>query len=159
MENSIAIILLTVVTSFGFVVFFGAPFLPTRSPQILAAFDLLNLKKGATLLELGCGDGKVLIAAAERGYHAIGIEINPILACIAWVRTRKYGKLVQVRFGNFWKMKWPSSDGVFVFLLDRYMPALEQKMNSHGGKLVSVAFKIPNKNEIEEKNGDFLYKF
>ena len=45
------------VISFGFVVFVGPPYLPTLDKQVRTALDLLDLKKGQTLLELGCGDG------------------------------------------------------------------------------------------------------
>jgi ribosomal protein L11 methylase PrmA len=64
---------------FGFVVAFGAPYLPTLRPQITMALDMLDLKKGQTLLELGSGDGRVMMAAAERGWNVIGYELNPLL--------------------------------------------------------------------------------
>src|SRR5215813_12979466 len=94
-----------VVLCFAFVVFFGAPFLPTLQPQITAALDLLDLKPGQTMLELGCGDGRVLIAAAERGIVAVGYELNPLLAAVAWLRTRRYGKQVKVLCGDYWRLK------------------------------------------------------
>lgn len=65
---------------FGGVLLFGAPYLPTLTPQVQAALELCKLQSGDTLLELGCGDGKVLIAAAERGATVIGYELNPLLA-------------------------------------------------------------------------------
>src|SRR6478672_10765863 len=96
-----------IVMCFAFVVFFGAPFLPTLRPQIDTALNLLDLKPGQTILELGCGDGRVLIAAATRGIYAVGYELNPLLAAIAWLRTRRYGKQVRVICGNYWRLKWP----------------------------------------------------
>jgi SAM-dependent methyltransferase len=81
------VLVLLCLGAFAAVIFFGAPYLPTLRPQIQAAFALLELKPGQTLLELGCGDGKVLVAAAEAGYKAVGIELNPILALVAWART------------------------------------------------------------------------
>lgn len=148
-----------VVLFFGFVVFFGAPYLPTLTPQVRAAFDLLRLRPGDTLLELGCGDGKVLLAAAERGCRAVGIELNPLLAVIAWLRTRKYRGRVIVRCGNFWRMRWPESDAVYTFLLNRYMPELDKRMREQGGKLASVAFQVPGREPAAEQNGVFLYDY
>lgn len=148
-----------VVLFFGFVVFFGAPYLPTLTPQVRAAFDLLRLRPGDTLLELGCGDGKVLLAAAERGCRAVGIELNPLLAVIAWLRTRKYRGRVIVRCGNFWRMQWPESDAVYTFLLNRYMPELDKRMREQGGKLASVAFQVPGREPAAEQNGVFLYDY
>ena len=70
------IIALVVVLLFGFVVIFGAPYLPTLSRQTEDALELLDLKTGQTLLELGSGDGRVLLAAAKRNLKAVGYEIK-----------------------------------------------------------------------------------
>ncbi len=155
------VILLGVVMGglFTGVLLYGAPYVPTLRPQVETALDLLALKPGQTLLELGCGDGKVLRAAAERGLQAVGVELNPVLALVAWVRTRRYGGAVRVVYGNFWQVNWPPSDGVFVFLLDRYMGKLDVRMQEYRRPLVSVAFKIPDKLVASEKNGVFLYRY
>ena len=148
-----------VLVAFAGVLLVGAPYLPTLRPQIYTAFELLDLKQGQTVLELGCGDGKVLIAAAEKGYRAIGIELNPFLWAIAWLRTRRYGSKVQVIWGNFWHMAWPPADAVFVFLLDRFMPKLDSVMQKRGGKLVSIAFRVPAAAVAAERNSVFLYRY
>ena len=63
----IALLILAVITLiFGFVIFFGAPYLPTTTRQIEAALKLLKLKKGEHLLELGAGDGSVALAALKK---------------------------------------------------------------------------------------------
>ena len=72
---------------FNFVILFGAPFLPTMKKQVKPAMDLMNLKPGQKMLELGCGDGRLLIAAAEEGLIATGIELNPLLVIICRIRT------------------------------------------------------------------------
>lgn len=151
--------LLCCLAAFAAVVLFGAPYLPTLRPQIVAAFELLALKPGQTLFELGCGDGKVLIAAAEAGYKAIGIELNPLLVIVARLRTHKYRANVQVRWGNYWRMSWPEADGVFVFLLDRFMPKLDERMQQYKKPLASVTFKIPGKKIAKEYDGVFLYLY
>src|SRR3982751_238116 len=91
-----------IIVCFAGVLLFGAPYLPTLKPQIQTALKLADLKSGQTLLELGCGDGKVLIAAAQRGLHVVGYELNPLLFLVAWLRTRRYRKQVRVVWGNFW---------------------------------------------------------
>ena len=151
---------------FGFVLLFGAPYLPTLSKQVKTALDMADLQPGQTLLELGCGDGKVLIAAAERGWTVIGYELNPLLAGLAWLRTRRYGKRVKVVCGNFWSLKWPHADAIFVFLLDKYMVKLDTKIaqdyspaKSRSLKLVSFAFQIPHKQPDKVRSGIYLYKY
>ncbi|QQS19340.1 class I SAM-dependent methyltransferase [Candidatus Saccharibacteria bacterium] len=152
-------IILVVLLLFGLAVFFGAPYLPTLTPQVKTALELLNLRPGQTLLELGSGDGKVLLAAAQAGYHAVGIELNPLLVLVSLWRTRRYRKQVRVMLGNFWNVTWPSADAVFVFLLDRYMPKLDKRMSEYKKPLASVAFKMPGRAVTAEKQGVFLYLY
>lgn len=153
------IIISTVLLLFGAVVFLGAPYLPTRRQQAEAALDLLSLKPGDRLLELGCGDGKVLLLAAQRGLKVTGYELNPILAAVARLRTWRYRDIVDVVWADYWQAKWPDSDGVFVFLIEKFMPKLEKRMIKHGGPLASVAFQIPNRPVSAQKDGVFLYSF
>jgi hypothetical protein len=144
------------------VLFVGAPYLPTLTPQVAVALKLADLSPGQTMLELGCGDGKVLIAAARQGIKVVGYELNPILAFIAWARTRRYRSHVQVIWGNFWQCSWPPAEAIFVFLLPRYMPKLHNKCMRYAHrpvKLVSFAFEIPGQKPTRQKAGLFLYNY
>lgn len=141
---------------------FGAPYLPTLTPQVRAALKLADLQPGQTLLELGSGDGKVLLAAAEQGIRVIGYELNPLLVAVAWLRTRRHRELVTVRWVNMWKVQWPQTDAIFVFLLPKYMKKLDKKIvqqNYTCVKLVSFAFKIPDRKIDSELDGVFLYMY
>lgn len=153
---------LVLILSFSFVLLYGAPYLPTLRPQVKTALDLLDLKPGQTMLELGCGDGKVLIAAAERGIRSIGYELNPILAAWAWLRTRRYRRLVRIVWGNYWTQPWPPCEGIFAFLLPRFMSKLDKKVvqqTSQPVKLVSFAFQIPGRRASRQVAGVFRYDY
>jgi len=158
----VAIVFIVVMFCFAFVLLFGAPYVPTLDAQMNTALDLLDLEKGHTMLELGCGDGKVLLAAAARGYKAVGYELNPILALIAWLRTWRYRGQVTVVCGNFWARRWPEADGVFVFLLDKFMVRLDMVVTAQQHRpirLVSFAFQIPGKEPSITKDGIYLYVY
>ncbi len=159
----IVLIVITIfVLLFGFVLFFGAPYLPTLKKQSEEALDLLDLKTCQTLLELGCGDGRVLKAAAKRGLQAIGYELNPILVIIAKIYTLPERKSVKIIWGNYWSKSWPKTDGIFVFLLNKYMEKLDSKIIQECDKpikLVSFAFKVPNRKILKEKDALYLYKY
>lgn len=147
---------------FGFVILFGAPYLPTLGKQQEAALDLLDLKPGQTMLELGSGDGRMLVAAARRGIRTIGYELNPLLALWSWLITRRYRRLVTVKWGSFWRAKLPATDGIYVFLQDRFMGRLHTKITQeirNSVKVVSYAFKLPGSKHKTEKNGMYLYVF
>lgn len=147
---------------FCFVLLFGAPFLPTLAPQIDKALELLNLREGETMLELGCGDGRVLIAAAKRGLQVVGYELNPLLAAVAWLRTRPYRKQVKVVWGDYWVEQWPAAQGIFAFLLPRYMSKLHKKIMQYPYRplrLASFAFAIPDLKPACLERGVYLYEY
>lgn len=155
-------VVLALTACFTVVLLYGAPYLPTLSKQVETALDMLDLKPGDTMLELGCGDGKVLIAAAERGWNAVGYELNPVVAAVAWMRTRRCKTKVKVVCGNFWAIKLPPAEGIFVFLLDRFMPRLDANIardSKKPVKLVSFAFQIPGKQPTLTKDGLHLYEY
>lgn len=147
---------------FSGVLLFGAPYLPTLKGQINAALKLAALKPGDHLIELGCGDGRVLIAAAKQGLKVTGYELNPLLVAVAWLRTRRYRRQVKIIWGNFWQQDWPPAEAVFTFLLPKYMGKLNTKMEQYKYrpvKLISHAFLIPRKKAIASQNGVHLYHY
>lgn len=160
---NLALILTAVLfVCFVFVIAFGAPFLPILKPEVPKALDLIDLKPGQTLLELGSGDGRILIEAAKRGIHSVGYELNPLLVIYSWIKCWKYRKLIKVVWANYWWKKMPPADGIFVFLLQPYMEKLDKKIIqecSNPVKLVSFVFYIPNKKPTRKKRGLFLYQY
>lgn len=148
---------------FGVVVLFGPPYLPTKRRQIETALDLLALKPGQTLLELGSGDGRVMRAAAQRGLKVVGIEINPLLVLLSWLWLWRFQGQVRVIWGGYFTAKWPQADGIFTFMIQRQMKRLDGHIESWRGsrplKLASVAFHIPGKKPARHKNGVFLYDY
>lgn len=151
-----------VIILFGFVLLFGAPYVPTLRRETDKALDMLNLKEGQTLYELGCGDGRVLKRAAERGLNGVGIELNPILVLAARINTWKYRRQIRIKWGNFWKADISKADGIFVFLLDKFMARLDKKVEKEAGKplsLISFAFKIPDKKPTQVNNGLYMYSY
>jgi 16S rRNA A1518/A1519 N6-dimethyltransferase RsmA/KsgA/DIM1 with predicted DNA glycosylase/AP lyase activity len=147
---------------FGFVVFFGPPYVPTLDKQINAALDLLDLSPTQTMLELGSGDGRVLKAAAKRGWNVVGYELNPILVLISWLVTIRYRKQVRLVCGNFWTKKWPPAEGIFIFMIGRQMKKIDKRIESLSNrpiKLASFAFKIPNKRPTKQRKGIYLYEY
>ncbi|MCA9325355.1 class I SAM-dependent methyltransferase [Candidatus Saccharibacteria bacterium] len=154
--------LFVILLCFGVVLLVGAPYLPTMKKQVQAGLDLLDLKPGQTMLELGCGDGKVLIAAAQRGIVCVGYELNPILAAISWLRTRRFGRRVRVVWGDYWRTEWPTADGIYAFILPKYMPKLDTKITQlkhNSVRLVSIAFPIDTRKPAKSTQGLYLYVY
>lgn len=160
--SALLLAVMGLVLIFGFVVFFGAPYLPTLKKQTEEALDMLALQPGQTLLELGAGDGRVMRAAARRGLRVTGIELNPLLCAVAYLVTWRYRKQVTIICGDMWHATWPPADGIFVFLLDKYMPKLDKKIIQEFSvpvKVMSYTFKIPGRRPVGERGPLMLYVY
>ncbi len=150
------------VLTYGAVLMFGAPYFPTLKQPVEEGLDLLGLKSGQVVYDLGCGDGRLLKAAAKRGLRAVGYELNPFVFLYAWFTTLRYGRQVKVRFGNFWSKDLAKADGVFVFLITHFMDRLDTKLASElrpGTLVVSHAFKLPGRKVVRKKGAMLLYEF
>lgn len=159
----ISLVLLAVIFAFGMVVFVGPPYLPTMRKQTEAALDMLGLKPGQTLLELGSGDGRIMLAAAKRGIKVVGIELNPFLVAVSWVVTFKYRSQIRLIWGSYWGAPWPRADAIFTFMLPKYMSRLDSRIHKWrpevATKLASFAFAVPDKEPIEKREGVYLYEY
>jgi hypothetical protein len=147
---------------FGLVVLVGPPYLPTMRRQVKSALDLLDLQPGQTLLELGSGDGRVLLAAARRDLKAVGIELNPVLVIISYFVTWKYRSQVRIIWASYWGPQWPRADAIFTFMLPRYMTRLDDRIEKWRPKpvrLASYAFTIPGREPVQERDGIYLYEY
>lgn len=147
---------------FAAVLLFGAPYLPTMSKQIDTALKLASLKPGETIIELGAGDGRVMLAAARQGVNVVGYELNPLLFGICWLRTLKYRKNCQIIWGNYFKKSWPRHQAIFIFGLPKLMPKLDKlimRSKHKPVKLVSFAFEIPGKKMSDQSDGVFMYLY
>ena len=155
---SLAVLL---ILAYGFVIPFGAPFLPTMKKDREAALDLLDLEPGQLFIDLGSGDGSLLVLAAKRGLRAEGYEINPFLWLYSWLRTRRYGRRVKVKLKSFWRADLNEADGVFVFLITKHMERLakliDKRSSSRPLKVVSHAFEIPGRQPSQKVGALFLY--
>ena len=161
----VLVVLAILFVPFGLVVLFGAPYLPAHKKAVDDALSLIKVSKGGRILDLGCGDGKFLVAAAKKGYKCTGYEINIFLFLIVKLRLLKY-KNADVKLGNFWNNDFPEdTEVVYVFLLDKYMCKLDKKMRREAKRLnkslslVSYVFKIPNKKLAKEVGGVRVYEY
>ena len=103
---------------FGFVVAFGAPYVPSLRGEVRHAFeDLYPISKKDFVVDLGSGDGVVLAEAAKRGAKGLGYEINPVLVLISSLRLR--GK-ARISMKSMWSADLPPQTTlVYAFTVTR----------------------------------------
>ena len=154
-----------IVVLLGFTAFFGAPYVSSRNPEIARAFKTLYpLSENDLLVDLGCGNGKVLKMATKFGARGIGIELNPLFFLIAKLRLRK-NKRATVKFGDMFHIKLPEKTTViYVFGVERDGERLyrhlegEAKRLGHGLTLLSYATPIKNHHPDREFEAYYLYR-
>lgn len=158
------LIFFLVVTWLG-IVAFGPPYVPTLSSDIEKVIKLLKIGARDHVVDLGSGDGKILIACAKRGSKASGVELNPFLVWISRYRARLYASRVQVVLGDMWKYDLPDdASHVFVFFADKFMPKLNeylahQKSKGRSFRLVSYGFSLPGRVPSEKSGAFNIYDF
>lgn len=124
----------------------GAMYTSTGRVKIRKALDAVTMKRGELLVDIGCGDGRVLRAARKRyGVSCLGFEINPI--AFAKARLLSMGrKGVEIRCRNFWKADLGKADIVSCYLFPDVMRRLGTKLGKElasGARVISFNFPIP----------------
>ena len=149
MELIVFLIIFFIVGCFAVVLLFGAPYLPTTKRQIESGLDLLDLKPNQVLFDLGSGDGRILRAAARRGWRAVGFEINPWLVWQSrrYLRQAGLADRAEIRWANFWRQDLSSFDVICFFQIAHVMPRLEAKLQAElrpGSRVVSHFYQFPS---------------
>jgi SAM-dependent methyltransferase len=57
---------------------YDVPYVPTPPELVEKMLDLAGLTASDYLIDLGCGDGRIALAAARRGARALGVDIDPV---------------------------------------------------------------------------------
>ncbi len=148
----------------------GAMFHPSAAVRVKTFLDHVPMAAGALLFDIGCGDGRVLKAAAKRyDVRAVGFEVNPLAYLLALIRTLGM-KSVEVRYSDFWKADLREADVVFCYLFPDVMKRLAVKLEAElkpGALVCSCNFPIPGWKPAEtlfpesSLHGDpiYLYRF
>ncbi|MBV9304075.1 MAG: class I SAM-dependent methyltransferase [Acidobacteriaceae bacterium] len=126
-----------------------APFVTSPGHAVDKMLNMANLKPGETLYDLGCGDGRILIAAAEKyRVKAVGIEISEHLAKTAVDNVKKHGLEDQVKIvhGDFMQTDLSPADVVTLYLAtaanESLRPNLERYLRPNT-RVVSYDYPIP----------------
>jgi len=140
-------IILLIAASAVALLIFKVPFAPTPSKTVQTIIDLFGLKPGQIFYDLGCGDGRFLIAAGQKGAKATGFEIAPWAYFRAKINLWQTKSPAKILFKNFYEMNLADADAVYCFLLARVMPQVETKLEKKlkkGAKVITYGFPLPS---------------
>jgi predicted RNA methylase len=125
-----------------------APYIPTPQGIVEKMLEAGRVKPGDLVYDLGSGDGRVVITAAQKfGARAVGVELRPDLYRIASERIKALGLDDKVRMvqGSALRIDLSPADVVTMWLLtssnERMKPKLEKDLKP-GARVVSNQFPI-----------------
>lgn len=114
----------------------GAGYEFTPRKQIEVAGELLKLKEGMIVYDLGSGLGDVLIFLARKyKVKCVGIEVDPLKVMLTKLRIstdKELKRLIQIKRANLLSVDLREADAIYVFLYDKtgIMKSLKAKLAS-----------------------------
>lgn len=156
-----------IILIFGFVVFFGAPYVPSKKRDLKRALtELYPIGKKDVLVDIGSGDGVVLREAVRLGAaKAVGFELNPVLVAVARWLSRRF-KGVSTHLANAWHAPFPDDTTVvYVFTTTRDAGKMVRKIQKEATRLghplsvISYGCELPGKKPEKTVGAHLLYHF
>jgi SAM-dependent methyltransferase len=121
-------------------------YVPTQPEVVDAMLKLANVTKDDVVYDLGCGDGRIVVAAARAfGARAIGIDIDPQRIAEANANAKTAGVDGRVKFilGDLFQQDFHDATVVTLYLLNQLNLKLRPKLWKElkpGTRVVSHAF-------------------
>lgn len=114
----------------------AAPFITTPPSRVRALLDLCDLRSTDRVLDLGCGDGRIVIEAARtHRCTGVGVDIDPKLVATAEAEASSAGVsgLVSFRVADFLDPSFSLGDAtvVTIYGLPKMLKAIEPKVKQH----------------------------
>ena len=143
----------------------GAPWLPMRKRAVHKLLALAEVGPDDRVYDLGCGDGRLIIAAARRyGARAVGVEIHPlrVLWCRALIALLGLRDRVRVVWGDLFSQDLSDASVVICYLLQRTNNKLETKFRQElapGARVISKRFTFPGLHLVRQDEKEKLYLY
>jgi len=137
----------------------GAPFVPSRQRIVEKMVNIASLNPNDKVIDLGSGDGRIVLAASKLCAQADGVEINPIL--VAMSKKRVVGNMnTKIRCLSMWKIDLSQYSVIFVYLIPHRMNKLAEKIKKEmrpGSRVVSNTFSFPDWPPVKKDGNIYLY--
>lgn len=141
----------------------GAFYAGSSDKRIKSILKLAKVKPGDKALDLGSGDGRVLLALAQAGADATGIELDPIYYAKSkhLIHKSQLKDNIKVHLGSFWNHDLRKYDIIIIYGIGHIMEKLENKIIKGAkkeAKIISVHFTFPNLKPIKSIHDVYLYQ-
>ncbi|XP_046964258.1 ATP synthase subunit C lysine N-methyltransferase [Vanessa cardui] len=124
------------------------PYVPATNNQLLGVTTALNGRTGR-LLDVGSGDGRIVLTAAKLGFKADGVELNPVLVYYSRISALLNSQYKRATFyrRNLWKFDLMPYNNIVIFGVEQMMADFEKKLMQEandGTLVVACRFPLPN---------------
>ena len=133
------------------------PYVPATTIQLANVSRAVQGRHVAhpTLVDIGSGDGRIVIQAAKSGFVAHGVELNRWLVYYSRWSAWRGGMRGQATFArqDLWKSDMSKYNNVVIFGVEQMMSQLESKLEKElveGSVVVACRFKFPTWKPVEE---------
>lgn len=122
-------------------------YVPTPDFVVEEMLDMAGVGPGDYVIDLGCGDGRIVIAAAKRGAFGHGVDLDPQRIEEAWENAEKEGVADNVVFveENIYETDFSKANVITMYLFPtiniKLRPSLLEKLEP-GSRLVSHDFSM-----------------
>lgn len=159
------IILLIILWSAVYATTRAIGWVPMWTKDMDRVIELADIKSGKKFCDLGCGEGKMLIAASRQGAKAVGYEISLLVYLVAKLRVWFSGQKIDIKFKDFWNEDLSEMDIVFFFLIPRIFPKLKEKLERElkpGARVIVYVWPIDGwqaEKVSQRENGPAIYLY
>lgn len=115
---------------------------PTPHEVVRDMIAALRLTSSDYFVDIGCGDGRVVVEAASSGATLVGIEIDEGIAGLARQRVASAGVSATIKVGDATRFTYGNATAVSMYLYPDLMAELIPKLKP-GTRVVSYAHEIP----------------
>jgi SAM-dependent methyltransferase len=119
---------------------------PTPPTLVEKMLDMAGVTANDYVIDLGSGDGRMIIAAAKRGARTLGVEFEPGLVALARRRAAEEGVAERARFveGDMFEADISEATVLALFLLPNNLEKLKPKFERlrPGTRIVTNGYQI-----------------
>jgi protein-L-isoaspartate O-methyltransferase len=139
------------------------PYSPSGDSRVDTMLEFAEVNPGEMVVDLGAGEGKLVVAFAQAGAIVDGFEIDLPRFRIANKNIQRFdlANRAHIYHTDFWDENLGLYDIILIYGITSIMPRLERKIMSEGkpgARIVSNFFTFPRLNPVRNDDDVYLYR-
>lgn len=139
----------------------GAPYAAIGRKRLEILLSLVSINKKDVVVDLGSGDGRIVIELAKHAKEAHGYEINPLLVLISIINIKRAGvKNAHIHWKSMWHEDFSRYNLITIYCSGHIMGNLEEKLQKEakkGTRILMNYYHFPTWKPKKKKQDAYLY--